>query len=48
MLQLYENALAKQLGGEQGGGEPTLRDVDDDGSAIFWRASASARKSPLP
>jgi len=39
VLQLYENALAKQQGGEPVGA-PAQRDVDDDGSAIFWRASA--------
>ena len=38
VLQLYENALAKQLDG-QPASAPTQHDVDDDGSAIFWRAS---------
>jgi len=40
VLQLYENALTKQLDGEAGGGGAAPHDIDDDGSALFWRASA--------
>ena len=40
VLQLYENALAKQQGGKPVGA-PAQRDVDDDGSAIFWHAASA-------